>query len=54
MGEPEKFHRRKYHLISHPGDGIPWSQNLPGSYGPGEAIKPQPKPQEIKKLIKLK
>ena len=24
LGEPEKFHRWKYHLIPHQGDGIPW------------------------------
>ena len=28
-------------MIPHPGDGIPWSQNLSGSYGPGESGKPQ-------------
>ena len=38
--EPEKFHRRKYHLIPHPGDGIPWFQNLSSSYGPNGLIFP--------------
>ena len=35
-GDPEKFHRRKYHFIPHLGDGIPWFQNLSSSYGPNE------------------
>ena len=38
--EPEKFYRRKYHLIPHPGDGIPWCQNLSSSYAPNELIFP--------------
>ena len=39
-GEPEKFHRRKYHLIPHSGDSIPWCKNLSGSYGQDESIFP--------------
>ena len=38
--EPEKFHRRKIHLIPHPGDGTSWRQNFSGSYGPGESGNP--------------
>ena len=40
LGEPEKTHGRKYHLIPHQGDGIPWGQNFSGSYEPGESTKP--------------
>ena len=40
LGEPEKFHRRRIHLIPHPGDGIPWRQNFSSGYGPDESIFP--------------
>ena len=35
--EEEKTHGRKYHLIPHQGDGIPWRRNLSCSYVPGES-----------------
>ena len=55
MGEPEKFHRRKFHLIPHQGDGIPWRRNLSGSYVPGESTKPRKfsPQQEFKQLLNL-